>query len=115
VNLGYFDRNPIESWPQNDVGVVLWSLSASANDWLDRVVLTRLCTVPIIGVVKANWDLGSTAMETRILRPLVWFGLLEQKSAGTVGAIDRRLYRKLPLFEQFVKFNVQIEEPTTRH
>ena len=31
VNLGYFDRNPVQSWPQNDVGVVLWSLSMSAN------------------------------------------------------------------------------------
>jgi hypothetical protein len=36
LNLGYFDRNPIESWPQNDIGIVLWSLSASANNWLDR-------------------------------------------------------------------------------
>jgi hypothetical protein len=27
VNLGYFARNPIDPWPQNHVGVVLWSLS----------------------------------------------------------------------------------------
>src|SRR6266567_507308 len=46
LNLGYFDRNPVQSWPQNDVGVVLWSLSASATDWLDPEKLTRLCTVP---------------------------------------------------------------------
>jgi hypothetical protein len=42
LNLGYFDRNPLDFWPQSDVGVVIWSLSASANDWLDREILTRL-------------------------------------------------------------------------
>jgi hypothetical protein len=45
LNLGHFDRSVIRAWPQNDVGVVLWSLSASASDWLDRQTLTRLCTV----------------------------------------------------------------------
>jgi hypothetical protein len=48
LNLGYFDGNPIDAWPQNDVGVVLWSLSASANDWLLPDKLTRLCTVPVM-------------------------------------------------------------------
>jgi hypothetical protein len=115
LNLSYFDRNPIDSWPQNDVGIVLWSLSASANDWLDRKTLTRLCTVPVIGVVKAQWDLGSSAMETRILRPLTWFGLLEQRGEGRAGPVERRLYRKAPLFDRFVKFRVQIEGPATRH
>jgi hypothetical protein len=55
VNLGYFDRNPIESWPQNDIGVALWSLSASANDWMPVDRLTRLCTVPTVGVLESAW------------------------------------------------------------
>jgi hypothetical protein len=115
LNLGYFDRNPIDSWPQSDVGVVLWSLSASANDWLDREILTRLCTIPVIRVLESTWDLGSSAMEARILRPLTWFGLLEYQSQTGPGRVDRHLYRKTPLFDQFVKFNVQIEKPATRH
>ena len=117
LNLGYFDRNPIESWPQNDMGVVLWSLSASANDWLDPERLTRLCTVPIMGVVKSSWDLGSYAMEARILRPLTWFGLLEHRTDGSSASrvAVHHFYRKTPLFDQFVKFNVQIEGSTTRH
>ena len=115
LNLGYFDRNPIDSWPQSDVGVVLWSLSASANDRLDREILTRLCTVPVIGVLESTWDLGSSAMEARMLRPLMWFGLLEYRSVTGPGRVDRHLYRKTPLFDRFVKFNVQIEKPATRH
>jgi hypothetical protein len=115
LNLGYFDRNPIDSWPQNDAGVVLWSLSASANDWLDRETLTRLCTVPVAGVLESTWDLGSYAMEARILRPLVWFGLLEQRSEKGTGPVNRHLYRKTPLFDRFLKFSVQIEGRATRH
>jgi hypothetical protein len=115
LNLGYFDRNPIDSWPQSHTGIVLWSLSASANDWLAPETLTRLCTVPVIGVLEAAWDLGSYAMESRILRPLLWFGLLEQRREKGTGLVDRHLYRKTPLFDRFVKFNVQIEGPATRH
>ena len=117
INLAYFDRRPLDSWPQSDVGVVLWSLSASANDWLPRETLTRLCTIPVIGVLEATWDFGSSTMEARILRPLVWFGLLESRSEGKspTEVVDRRLYRKAPLFDRFVKFNVQIEGSDIRH
>jgi hypothetical protein len=115
LNLAYFDRNPIESWPQNDVGVVLWSLSASASEWLHPDKLTRLCTVPVIGVLEAAWDLGPFALESRILRPLAWFGLLESRWEGKAGLGEPRLYRKTPVFDRFLKFNVQIEGPATRH
>jgi hypothetical protein len=30
MNLPYFDGYPLDSWPQSEVGVILWSLSASA-------------------------------------------------------------------------------------
>jgi len=115
VNLGYFARSPIDPWPQNHVGAVLWSLSASATDWTHLDKLTRLCTVPTIGVVEAAWDLGPFAMESRILRPLTWFGLLERRREGEAGLGVPRLYRKALLFDRFVKFNVTIERPATRH
>jgi hypothetical protein len=115
LNLSYFDRSSISSWPQNDVGVVLWALSASASEWLDRRTLTRLCTVPVIGVLESAWDLGSFAMEARILRPLSWFGLLECRLETGSGPMERHLYRKTPLFDRFLKFDVQIEGPTMRH
>ncbi len=115
LNLGYFDRNPIESWPQNDVGVVLWSLAASANDWMKPNRLTRLCTIPTIAILEAASDLGPFAMETRVLRPLTWFGLLESKPEGAPGFAASHLYRKAPLFARFIKFDVAVERPATRH
>jgi hypothetical protein len=71
--------------------------------------------VPVIGVLEVAWDLGSFAMEARILRPLTWFGLLESRWEGKAGLGEPRLYRKTPLFDRFLKFNVQIERPAARH
>jgi hypothetical protein len=115
LNLGYFDRVPIESWPQNDMGVVLWSLSTSADDWLPSETLTRLCTIPVMEVLEGALDLGPFAMEARVLRPLTWFGLLESRWERHAGLGEPRLYRKTPLFDRFLKFSVQIEQPHTRH
>ena len=65
----------------------------------------------MIGVLESQWDFGSSAMEARILRPLVWFGLLESQTEprSPTEVVDRRLYRKAPLFDSFVNFHVQIE------
>ncbi len=117
TNLAYFDGYPLDSWPLTQVGVILWSLSASAHDWLPRETLTRLCAPPVIGVLESQWDFGSSAMEARILRPLVWFGLLESRTEprSATEVVDRRLYRKAPLFDRLVKFDVQVEIPNNRH
>ena len=117
LNLGYFDRYPLESWPQSQVGIILWSLLASANDWLPRETLTRFCTSPVIGVLESQWDFGSGGMEARILRPLVWFGLLESRTEerSPTELVERRLYRKATLFDRFVIFNVQVEGSDIRH
>jgi hypothetical protein len=117
LNLAYFDRYALDSWPLTQVGVILWSLSASAHDWLPRETLTRLCTSPVIDVLEWEWDLGSSAMEARILRPLLWFGLLESRTEPRSAAelVERRLYRKAPLFDRFLKFDVQVEGPEIRH
>jgi hypothetical protein len=117
LNLAYFDGYSLDSWPQGEVGVILWSLSASAHDWLPRETLTRLCASPVIGALESQWDVGSSAMEARILRPLVWFGLLESRTEPRSAAdlIERRLYRKAPLFDRFLKFDVQVEGPEIRH
>ena len=84
---------------------------------LSREALTRLCTSPVIGVLESQWDFGSGAMEVRILRPLVWFGLLESQTEGRspTDVVDRRLYRKAPLFDRFLKFNVRVEGQDIHH
>lgn len=99
-----------EGWPQRDIGIVLWSLSIAANDWESRERLARLCTVPVIGVLEHKWDIGSYALEARILQPLLWFGLLEyRQGAESTHAGTRHFYRKTPLFDRFLRFHVRSE------
>ena len=85
MDLSYLGRGPIEGWPQRDIGVVLWSLSVAANQWQSSARLTRLCTIPVNGVIESEWDVGAHAMEATVLRTLMFFGLLEHRAATCPG------------------------------
>jgi hypothetical protein len=111
MDLGYFGRELLESWPQADAGVVLWSLSVCANDWQSAEKLTRLCTIPEPAMFSETWDRTPYAMEAKILRPLLWFGLLEHRSekipSGRFG--EHHFYRKAELFDRLLAFDVQVD------
>jgi hypothetical protein len=111
MDLGYFGRGLLGSWPQADIGVVLSSLSVSAGDWQTSEKLTRLCTIPEPAILSGAWDRTPHAMEARILRPLLWFGLLEYRSEKIpdtrFGA--RHYYRKAPLFDRLLAFDVKMD------
>jgi hypothetical protein len=110
-NLAYFSRDFLGSWPQSDMGIVLWSLSVAASDWQPRERLMRLCTIPLNGVLDAMVDLPGYAFEARVLRPLVWFGLMECRRERTSPASveTRRSYRKTALFDRLLAFDIKIE------
>ena len=111
MDLSYFGRGLLGSWPQADAGVVLWSLSVCANDWQSAEKLTRLCTIPEPAMFSEMWDRTSYALEATILRPLLWFGLLEHRSekipSGRFG--EHHFYRKAKLFERLLAFDVQVD------
>ena len=111
MDLGYFGRGLLGSWPQADVGVVLWSLSICANEWQTTEKLTRLCTILEPAMFSETWDRTPYAMEAKILRPLLWFGLLEHRSekipSGRFG--EHHFYRKAKLFERLLAFDVQVD------
>jgi len=111
TDLGYFGRGLLGSWPQPDAGVVLWSLSACANEWQSAEKLTRLCTIPEPAMLSGTWDQTRYAMEAKILRPLLWFGLLEQRREKSPNSpfAEHRFYRKVPLFDRLLTFAVQVE------
>ncbi len=111
MDLAYFGRGLLGSWPQGDAGVVLWSLSASANDWQPSDKLTRLCAIPEPAMFSGTWDRAQYAMEARILRPLMWFGLLEYRSEKIPESrfTTRHYYRKTALFDRLLTFDVKME------
>jgi len=117
LDLGYLGRGLHHGWLQHDIGIVLWSLSIAANDWQPPERLTRMCTIPINGVLESTWDTGSHAMEATVLRPLRWFGLLDyrQDDIPEKRFEKRHFYRKTSLFDRFLSFDVKLEAAGPRH
>lgn len=111
MDLGYFGRGLLGSWPQADIGVVLWSLSVSAGDWQASEKLTRLCTIPEPAILSGTWDRTPYAMEAQILRPLLSFGLLEYRSEKIPDTqfAERHYYRKAQLFDRLLAFDVKMD------
>jgi hypothetical protein len=111
LDLQYLSRGVLGTWPQRDIGVVLWSISVSASEWQSPARLTRLCCVPSKAVVESTWDSGAFAMEAMVLRLLRDFGLLEHRSEGIPGQsfAKRNFYRKAALFDRFLSFDVDLE------
>jgi hypothetical protein len=111
MDLGYFGRGVLGSWPQQDIGVVLWSLSVSDGEWQTSEKLTRLCSIPEPAIMSGTWDRSTYAMEAKVLRPLLWFGLLEYRSEkipnSRFGA--RHYYRKTALFDRLLTFVVRMD------
>jgi hypothetical protein len=110
MDLGDFGREVLGSWPQADAGVVLWSLSVCADEWHSPEKLTRLCTIPEPAMFSETWDRAPYAMESKILRPLLWFGLLEHRSEEILGSrfSQHHFYRKAELFERLLAFDVHV-------
>ena len=111
MDLGYFGRGLLGSWPQPDIGIVLWSLSVSAGNWQTTEKLTRLCTIPEPAYLSGTWDGTPYAMEARILRPLLWFGLLEyrRETLPDTQFAARHYYRKALLFDRLLSFDVKMD------
>ena len=111
MDLGYFGRGPLGSWPQADFGIVLWSLSVSAGDWQTSEKLTRLSTSPEPATLTGTWDRSAYAMEARILRPLLWFRLLEHRSENIPDSrfAARHCYRKAALFDRLLTFEIKMD------
>ncbi|MBM3526832.1 MAG: hypothetical protein FJX62_01960 [Alphaproteobacteria bacterium] len=111
MDLGYFGRGLLGTWPQSDAGVVLWSLSVCASDWQTSEKLTRLCTIPEPAMLSGTWDRTPYAMEARILRPLLWFGLLEHRSEKIAESRfgEHHFYRKAALFDRMLTFDVAVD------
>jgi hypothetical protein len=118
LNLVYLSWSAYGDWPQRDVGTVLWSLSVAAHDWQTSEQLTRLCTMPTADMFGRPYDSTSYAMEGQILRPLIWFGLMEQRDGEPEPGqlVAPRFFRKTALFDRFLSFDIELTPPgASRH
>ena len=113
MNLTRFGRGMFDRWPQEQIGLVLWSLSVSAHEWQAPETLARLCAIPYDEVLEPKWDAASLIFEARFLRPLYWFGLVEYRGEdeGTdTGAGMPHAWRKSALFDRFLNFEIVLKD-----
>lgn len=111
LDLGSLDRVPIDRWPQDHVGLVLWCLSVAAREWSSVGDLLPVCTVLDAAAEVTAPDFLAFAFECRILRPFTWFGLLETRRVGNPGSFSWRYvreYRIAPLFDRALAFEAEI-------
>lgn len=114
LDLGSLDRVPIDRWPQDHIGLVLWCLSAAARGWNSVGDLLPVCTVLDAAAEATAPDFLAFAFECRILRPLTWFGLLETRRVGEPGSFSWRYvreYRTASLFDRALTFQAEIAKP----
>jgi hypothetical protein len=57
-----------------------------------------------------TWDRTPYAMQAKILRPLLWFGLLEHRAEKVPSSRfgEHHFYRKTELFDRLLAFDVQV-------
>lgn len=118
IDLGYFSRGFLGNWPQDHIGLVLWSLGLSASRWMEPAQLVRLSTIPFEAVIRQSYDVAQYALEGAVLRPLEAFGLFERREDPVPGQRfhTRSFYRKTALFDRFLTFDVRVERDSfVRH
>ena len=102
VSLNLFGDGEWGSWPQQQIGLVLWSLSTMGDRWQDTKTLMRLSVLPDESVLATGRGVGPILFARRVLRPLRWFGLLEYRDGPAAFIPDS--WRKCALFDRFVQF-----------
>ena len=111
VSLNLFGDGECGSWPQQQIGVVLWSLSTTRHRWQNTFKLIKLSVLPDEAVLRTPEFVAPTLFVWRVLRPLRWFGLLECPRDPT--SEYRAFWRKRALFDRFLRFDARVVSPTS--
>lgn len=102
-------------WVHEQSGVILWGLSITADKPRSVEELTRYCFVPPVKFFEGMLPILDTYMRVVFLQPLTWFGLMETQIVQAGAASEAgQLYRKTPLFDQFMQFDIERVKPMER-
>ncbi|HSP26661.1 MAG TPA: hypothetical protein VLQ65_15955 [Saliniramus sp.] len=113
TDLSEFDGVPLPHWPQDHIGVTLWAISACGMQWSQPRQLMTLTTLSHPTLERLDRNSLLAAFQLRVLRPLVWLGLLEMEPPWDFSASSTVRVRKTPLFDQTFAFDVSLREQPT--
>jgi hypothetical protein len=99
-----FDRFVIE-YKDADLRHFIGVVQNRLGDWVTLVDFASWC-LPIEAIqtyrISPQYDACFYLM-SKVVRPLLWLGLLERKPEQDTTRIEERLYRKTPLFDRFIR------------
>ena len=104
VSLSLFGEPECDYWPQPQVGLALWSLSTTGDQWQYSETLMRLSVLPDEAVLRNPDWVAPVLFVLRVRRPLRWFGLVECRGEDATRR-GHGVWRKTPLFDRFVRFD----------
>lgn len=111
VYLACFGHSRVEHWPAGHIGVVLFCLSVAAQEWSAVPPVVPVCMISDDAPGLGLRNVAAWTFENRVLRPLLWLGLMEQRLVGEEGQPEwrkQRQYRKTPLFDRALRFDVEV-------
>ncbi len=107
-NLAYLDGRSVKDNFQPQIGLTLFLMSKVAKTPRSPEELLAITTLPI-DPPQSDYPFRPEAIfRVRVLRYLEWFGLLEKaRVAANDQLVQEHLYRKTPLFDRLLSFDVQ--------
>jgi hypothetical protein len=114
IDLAEFDGVPFANWPQDHVGVTLWAISVCGLQWRDQRDLMALTTLSHPALERTYGDGMLSAFQLRILRPLIWLGLMETEEPWDFSARSIPRLRKSSLFDRLFEFSVAMRDQEAR-
>lgn len=113
-NLAYLDFQPVTESFQPQIGLTLFLMSKIAERPRSPDELLAGATLPI-DRPRSDFPYFNpgAVFRARVLRYLEWFGLLEAvPRAANDQPYQQELYRKTPLFDRFLSFDVEAPVPS---
>lgn len=110
MNLGYLDRAPEVPGFQQTVAYSFYHFGRAGVAWSKPAALAPAVILPAVQeqIPRAEYvDYGGLILETRLLRPLERFGLVESREVpGRLPRFPGHEYRKTPLYDRFLLFRL---------
>jgi hypothetical protein len=108
TEMSELDEVKLKAWPQDHAGVVLWSISVSAERWIEPEALMKLGAMTRPVHDRFNRSALLSAFVLRILRPLVWLDMIEADRGDELlpTSLRQSPFRKTKLFDQSLHFEV---------
>jgi hypothetical protein len=110
IDLSEFDGVPFSNWPQDHVGVTLWAVSACGLQWAEQRELMALTTLSHPALERVHSDGMLSAFQLRVMRPLVWLGLMEMEQPWNFSLRNAPRVRKSSRFDQVFEFAVRLRD-----